>query len=140
MRRFFLGAIALSILLVVAAIGTTVALASSGALQPGDALFPLQYFAEQSQGELITTDVAAAKHFISIAGRRDVDLGNAAGTSDELLSIYYLNQALDQAALAVAKTEGTEIENFRLDLVGLLLQIRDSAGKLSVAPVEDPED
>ena len=139
MRRFFLGAIAISILLVLTGIGTTAALAGSGSLQPGDALFPLQYFAEQSQGKLITTDIAAAKHFISIAGRRAVDLGSIAGTSDELLSIYYLDQALDQAAVAVAKTERTEIEVFRLDLVDLLLQIRDSASKLSVVPIEDPD-
>ena len=139
MRRFFLGAIAISILLVATGIGTTVTLAGSGPLKPGDTLFPLQYFAEQSQGELITTDIGAAKHFISIAGRRAVDLGSIAGTSDELLSIYYLDQALDQAAVAVAKTERTEIEIFRLDLVDLLLQIRDSASKLSVVPIEDPD-
>ena len=138
MRRFFLGAIVISILLVVTGIGATVALASSGSLQPGDALFPLQYFAEQSQGKLTTTDLDAAKYYIAIAGRRAADLGSAAGTSNELLSIYYLNQVLDQAALSVARTEKIDLENLRLDLVKLLLLIRDSTEKLSVVPVEEP--
>ncbi len=138
MRRFLFGATVISILLVVAGIGTTVALASAGPLQPGDTLFPLQYFAEQSQGKWTTSNFGEAQHHINIASRRAVDLGNAAGTSDETLSVYYLNQALDQAALSIAKTEKTEIENLRLSLAKLLLQIKDSTARLSVLPAEDP--
>jgi len=139
MRRFLLGITAVSILLVITGTGASAALAAKGTLQPGDTLFPLQYFAEQSQARLITSDSERAQHYISIAGRRVTDMGNVAGTENELLAIYYLNQVLDQTALSIAATDTAEFENLRISLAQLVSQIRDTVSTLSIVPTEHPD-
>ncbi len=139
MRRFFLGITAVSILLIATGTGATAALAATGPLQPGNPLFPLQYFAEQSQGKLITTELGRAQHFISIAERRTADIKKVAGSDDEFLAIYYLNQALDQTALAISATETTDLADLRISLAQLISQIRESTATLSVVPSEHPD-
>jgi len=139
MRRFLLGATAIVILLVITGTGVTAALAVAGPLHPGDTLFPWQSFAEQSQGKLFITDLGRAHYFISIAGRRADNLGVVVGTANELISIYYLNQSLDQAALSISKVETGEIKNLRVNLGKLVLQIRQSLAALEIVPVENPD-
>ncbi len=138
MRRFLFGITAITILVILTGAGATATLAAAGPLQPGNPLFPWQYFAEQSQAQLIPTNIGRAQHFISITERRAVDMKDVAGSENEILAIYYLNQALDQTALAIAQTETKDLENLRISLAQLVSQIREATALPSIVPTEHP--
>ena len=122
MRSFLFKASIISILTLFTGVITTFAIDVVGVLQPGDTLFAWQYFAEESHVNILGTSSEKAQHFIAIAQRRADDLRDSAGTQNELISIYYLNQSLDRAALALAKTQGKEAENLRSSFEELLLK------------------
>lgn len=113
--------IALSLLIVSAGAG----LAEARPFRPGNLLFPLQNFSEQTRAQLIGDQTARALYYLDLASQRASDLAAVAGTKHELPAIAYLSRALDQAAQEI-------VEAPEEDLVALSTRLVDIAGAVNV--------
>ncbi|MDI6693911.1 MAG: hypothetical protein QME21_02590, partial [Anaerolineales bacterium] len=133
--RHFLIISALSILIVmVSIIGFGVALASEGALYPGDPFFPLQYLAEQAEGVLLLNSTDKAYYLLSLTERRIRNVESVAATKYEPLALEYFNRSLDQALRALQNVPEEDEPFARRALLGILGQAQQMLNTLVVAP------
>jgi hypothetical protein len=140
MRRFLLLSASISLVVALSIAGAGAAMATVVApFHPGDALFPLQLFAEQTAMALSGTGAGQAEYAASVASQRVVDLELAAGSKNEAAALTYLNEALDQAARALASASPAEAAGVRPTLIGVLQRAQTALGLLTIVPQEAPD-
>jgi len=139
MRRFLITASA--VLVVISLIGITagVALARSGSYLPGDTLFMLQYYAEQQQIRWYANKADRAERYLGLLERRLENLVKRTGSSHEIDSLIYLDDALDQAIRAVIEVPDDSEGVFQERLLSLVVLSEVAVHRLSVAPTQNPQ-
>ncbi|OGO40859.1 MAG: hypothetical protein A2W36_02160 [Chloroflexi bacterium RBG_16_58_14] len=126
MRRLLLLIVVLILLLAILGIGVGLSLSQDGPFQPGDALFPYQYLAEQERLSLIANPTERVIFLAHLAGVRADDLILLAGTPGEELALDYLSRAFDQVLQALRSMPADELPVLQEYLI-------EMAGKIDIA-------
>jgi len=139
MRRFI--PIAATIVIVLGILGGCLglALASAAPFRPGNALFPLQHFAEEKRAELAFSNTGKAIYLLNLADRRSLDLVALSGTQDELVGLTAMDDALDHAETAMASAPDSDVEILQSRFIEVVEHAQGALLGLSIAPLESPE-
>lgn len=136
MKKFISLAFLISILLALACVAAGVTLASSHPFRPGDFFFPVQSFTEQSRANLLSSQTGKAIYYLELVQQRNTDLAALSGSEAGWLALEYLNQALDQAAGAVAAVPQQDAGQLSARLADLALQVEANLAALEPASGE----
>ncbi|HLF89885.1 MAG TPA: hypothetical protein VI451_13125, partial [Anaerolineales bacterium] len=142
MRKFFLRATLLTVLLAILGGVLMLFLSQVRPFRPGNVVFPVQYLAERQRSGLTVDSLNHASYELTILGRRIDDLIARTGTRHELTAVRYLDLALDHAAEAVARavTDHPEAEaELRIRLLALVRQFQEALAALQIVPEENPD-
>ena len=139
MKRFFPLAITLLIMLAIGIVGVEAWITYNGPFHPGSPFFRLQVFGEQVFERLIPDDTGRAEYALSVLLRRSSDLRFVTGTEYEALALEYLNQAIDQAASAVAAAPAESATLLRPELLEFIQAAETALQNLKVVRQENPE-
>lgn len=134
MRRFLLFVILIMLVLLSTGFSSQVALAAARPLHPGNPFFPLQDFAEQARGRLILNDRDQAAYYLDLAMQRTEDLVVLEDSQHVLLTIGYLDRALDQAIAAISESPEGDLPILENQLRSLLLNIEVALSSYSDFP------
>ncbi len=138
MRRFLLISLIILAVLAILFIGAGTGLAEVGPFHPGQTLFPLQRFAEQQRARLIGSPTQQAHFYLDLLARRSDELSAATGGATETAALVALNEALDQAVVAIGNAPEAGLEQIKIRLAGFVVKIESALAGLSRAPTEEP--
>jgi len=127
------------IVLLLVAGGAVSSLALFAPFHPGDALFSLQYSVEQARLFLISDQTELAERFLDLVERRLGDLEARIGTEHELVALDYLDQAVNQAVLAIDATPPENRGPLLTRLATLALRLENILQRLTVIPTTNPD-
>ncbi len=139
MRKFLLFSIpiALALAMLVSSMGAYLAYAAP--FQPGSSLFPLQEFAEEKGAFLFINPTGKANYYLDLSERRVMDLLELARTDREVIALKALDNALDQAEIAIAAAPDEDLPALMARLANVVTQIEKLVSVLTIAPIEDPD-
>ena len=106
---------------------------------PGDALFPLQYSVEQARLFLISDPTELAERFLDLVERRLYNLEARIGTPYELVALSYLDDAMNQAVLAIDAAPPEAQGRLRARLATLAAHLQEVLQRLTVIPTTNPD-
>ncbi|NUM44195.1 MAG: hypothetical protein HUU38_05765 [Anaerolineales bacterium] len=142
MRKFFLRATILSVLLLILGGAFMLFLSQVRPFRPGNFVFPVQYLAERQRAALTPGATTRANYELTLLAQRIDDLVIRTGTRHELTAIRYLDLALDHASNAVALISeddpATQAE-LRSRLLALVQQLESLLLTLQIVPTENPD-
>ena len=138
MRRFLLTSLIILAVLAILFIGAGTGLAEVGPFHPGQTLFPLQHFAEQQRARLIGSPTQQAHFYLDLLARRSDELSASTGSPTETAALVALNEALDQAVVAIGNAPEAGLEQIKIRLAGLVVKIEAALAGLNRAPTEEP--
>jgi len=127
------------IVLLLVAGGAVSSLALFAPFHPGDALFSLQYSVEQARLFLISDQTELAERFLDLVERRLGDLEARIGTEHELVALDYLDQAVNQAVLAIDAAPPENRGPLLTRLATLALRLENILQRLTVIPTTNPD-
>ena len=139
MRRFLLFATLITFVLAVLGACFGLGLAFFGPFHAGNALFPLQHFAEDKQALFIFNDTGKALYYLSLTERRAVDLANLSGTASELDALNVLDDELTLAEMALVEIPQSAIPLVTTRLAEVVERAEAALLMLSIVPVENPQ-
>ena len=102
LRSFLIKSSLLTGFIILCLITSGITLAVMAPFHPGDFLFPIQDFTEQQVSIIYFDPVSLANYGLDLLERRINDISSIAGTNNELISLEYLDRALDQVTLAIS--------------------------------------
>ena len=137
MRSFLIKSSLLTGFIVLFLITSGIAMAVIAPFQPGNILFPLQYFVEQKAMVIHTDPISKSNYSMDLLERRINDLVARTGSKYELIALDYLNKAIDQVTLSISLVSQTEGGNQRLRLLYLVKLTEDKLKLLSNLPLEN---
>lgn len=123
MRKFLILSSLIVILISSAVVSMQVALAAFRPFRPGDILFPLQDFAEQTRGHLIFNKTDQAIYYLDVAVKRTVDLAVLAEGEHVGKALDHLNRAVDRAIIAIAAAPRDDLTYLSVRLSALILRV-----------------
>ena len=138
MRRFIILALIIVLMIGIAGVASSVALAKTGPILPGTPIFPIQYFSEQIYARLQGKGSEQVETYFLLLERRIVNLVAQTGTAFEADSLDYLNEAIDQVILSWSNLPSDSAESFRGKLLSLLSASEMAVNRLEVAPTDNP--
>jgi hypothetical protein len=142
MRKFFLLATLLTVLLVILGRVFMLFLSQVRPLRPGNVVFPVQYLAERQRAGLTVKPISRADFELILLEKRITDLMARTGTQHEWPAIRYLDLALNHATEAVARAAAADPEShatLRVRLLTLVQQIRDALAAFQMVPNENAD-
>jgi hypothetical protein len=121
--RFLLIAGVILLLLLIIGVNMQIALATLQPFRPGNVLFPVQDFAEQTRAQMILGKTDQALFYLDLALQRNEDFVVLAKGEYALLAAEYLNQAIDQAISAIVVAPQEDLSDLSIRLNDLILQV-----------------
>lgn len=113
-------------------------LALYGPIHPGSIAFPLQDYAEQKLRLIYRDSATNANFLLNLVDRRINDLIYRTGSGYEYISIEYLDNAINQAALAISSVPSGKSDALLTRLISLAKKAEDVLHQLKHVPVENP--
>ncbi|MDX1435266.1 MAG: hypothetical protein R3335_00550 [Anaerolineales bacterium] len=139
MRKFLLISGLISLVLGIAVFWGLFALSAASPFQPGQLLFPVQFFAERQRSNLIAAADEAAQYEMHLLEKRTEDLESLAASSHELAGLQYLDIGLDHISIAIAGASQTTADLLRPRLLAVADNAEAALATFVVVPVEDPQ-
>ncbi len=137
MRSFLLKSSLIIGLLSLLLITSSIAMAVFSPFSPGNLLFPVQNFSELLGSRIFSDPEQKASFMLDLVELRIQDLNTRIGSINEHIAFEYLNQAIDQASLAIVLVPQDKVEQLRTRLSTLAEQAGESLSVLKRVPIEN---
>jgi hypothetical protein len=137
MRLFIVRAILILVYIALAMAAGGFSLAFTGASHPGSIIFPIQHFSEQELVKVYSDPVKRADYLLGILSRRINDLKIRVGSADENTTLKYLDEAFNQATIAVSALSEDQSGTLRARLSELSKAAEVTLKLLKHAPIEE---
>lgn len=139
MRRFVLPASLTLVFILLILLAAGYALAETGPIPPGSALYNLQDFAEQQRARFTQNPTGHADYELRLLNRRAADLAAAVGTTREMAGLQALDRSLDQVVLAMSAAPAEGLVSLKNHLAGIIVKIQATLAGMNAGPLGQSE-